>query len=130
MNRIELLRLGDDILITFFISYCSVDKIELVVNKQKQHNNLHQYPDYSHCTDEEIDIIDEKFRHGCKAIFHRQGYMNSKGDAPYDFTCDHSHLCEKCKKFREVAITPLKGRKKVTLIKLRLQKSFKRIHRK
>ena len=105
-----------------------MDKIGLVANQDKKSNVGNQYPDYSHCNDGEIEIIDEKFRKGCKAIFHRQGYMNSKGDAPYDFTCDSSHLCEKCKKFREVAITPLKGRQKVILIKLRLRKLWKRIH--
>lgn len=70
--------------------------IELKESNHPKEAEKHHFPDYSHCSDEEIQAIDNKVAKGCQKIFHRPGYMNSKGNAPYDFTCDRSHLCPKC----------------------------------
>lgn len=46
--------------------------------------------------------MSRKINVGCGKLFHLPGYMNSKGDAPYDFTCDPSHLCLACGKQYEI----------------------------
>ena len=47
-------------------------------------------------TDEQLNQIAKKYVKGCSKIFHKPGYMNVKGDAYYDFTCDGSHRCNAC----------------------------------
>lgn len=47
-------------------------------------------------SDEELNKLQKQYVKGCGKIYHQPGYMNAKGDAAYDFTCDGSHRCPKC----------------------------------
>lgn len=99
--------------------HCQSMHIGLVADQKPSQNPL---SNLSSKSDAELSDLREHYLIGCKKIFHQHGYMNVKGDAPYDFTCDSSHRCPKC----EEAFSSVRyhiSKRAVTLVLFRIKKS-------